>query len=85
MYHKNKYLRYIFAFVRNAGFTCAVLLSLAASAGDTVTVGSKAMEARYENLDELSTKKFYLQYRFPPSSVGEVSYVWLCISLYCLL
>ena len=31
------------------------------------------MEARFENLDELSTKKFYLQYRFPPSSVGEVS------------
>ena len=30
------------------------------------------MEARFENLDELSTKKFYLQYRFPPSSVGEV-------------
>ena len=32
------------------------------------------MEARFENLDELSTKKFYLQYRFPPSSVGEVQY-----------
>eukprot|EP00596_Hydrurales_sp_CCMP1899_P003549 CAMPEP_0119046454 /NCGR_PEP_ID=MMETSP1177-20130426/46662_1 /TAXON_ID=2985 /ORGANISM="Ochromonas sp, Strain CCMP1899" /LENGTH=812 /DNA_ID=CAMNT_0007019621 /DNA_START=307 /DNA_END=2745 /DNA_ORIENTATION=+ len=41
----------------------------------TATLGSKAMEARYENLDELSTKKFYLQYRFPPSSVGEVGRV----------
>jgi len=38
----------------------------------TATLGSKAMEQRYENLDELSTKRFYLQYRFPPSSVGEV-------------
>ena len=35
----------------------------------------KAMEARYETLDEDSTKRFYLQYRFPPSSVGEVGRV----------
>ena len=41
----------------------------------TATLGSKAMEARFENLDELSTKSFYLQYRFPPSSVGEVGRV----------
>jgi polyribonucleotide nucleotidyltransferase len=41
----------------------------------TATLGGKGMEARYENLDELSTKSFYLQYRFPPSSVGEVGRV----------
>jgi len=41
----------------------------------TATLGSKAMEARFENLDELSTKPFYVQYRFPPSSVGEVGRV----------
>jgi polyribonucleotide nucleotidyltransferase len=41
----------------------------------TATLGGKAMEARYESLDELSTKRFYLQYRFPPSSVGEVGRV----------
>jgi polyribonucleotide nucleotidyltransferase len=34
--------------------------------------GSKAMEARYETVEELGSKRFYLQYRFPPSSVGEV-------------
>jgi polyribonucleotide nucleotidyltransferase len=33
------------------------------------------MEARFETLDELGTKRFYLQYRFPPSSVGEVGRV----------
>ncbi len=31
------------------------------------------MEAKYETVDEVGTKKFYLQYRFPPSSVNEVS------------
>eukprot|EP00316_Scyphosphaera_apsteinii_P007759 CAMPEP_0119303212 /NCGR_PEP_ID=MMETSP1333-20130426/4678_1 /TAXON_ID=418940 /ORGANISM="Scyphosphaera apsteinii, Strain RCC1455" /LENGTH=829 /DNA_ID=CAMNT_0007305819 /DNA_START=135 /DNA_END=2624 /DNA_ORIENTATION=+ len=41
----------------------------------TSTLGSKAMEARFENLDKLSAKSFYLQYRFPPSSVGEVGRV----------
>ena len=41
----------------------------------TATLGSKAMEARFENLDEDGTKRFYLQYRFPPSSVGEVGKV----------
>ena len=33
------------------------------------------MEARFETLDELGSKRFYLQYRFPPSSVGEVGRV----------
>lgn len=41
----------------------------------TATLGSKAMEARIETLDELTTKRFYLQYRFPPCSVGEVGKV----------
>lgn len=30
------------------------------------------MEAKFETVDELGSKRFYLQYRFPPSSVGEV-------------
>lgn len=33
------------------------------------------MEAKYETVDEYSAKRFYLQYRFPPSSVGEVGRV----------
>ena len=33
------------------------------------------MEAKYETVDENSAKRFYLQYRFPPSSVGEVGRV----------
>ena len=33
------------------------------------------MEAKYETLDELSSKRFYLQYKFPPSCVGEVGRV----------
>lgn len=41
----------------------------------TATLGGKSMEARYETLDELAAKRFYLQYRFPPSSVGEVGRV----------
>ena len=41
----------------------------------TATLGSKAMEMRVETLDSMSTKRFYLQYRFPPSSVGEVGRV----------
>lgn len=41
----------------------------------TATLGSKAMEAKYETLDVLAAKKFYLQYKFPPSSVGEVGRV----------
>lgn len=41
----------------------------------TATLGGKSMEAKYETLDENSSKKFYLQYRFPPSSVGEVGRV----------
>jgi hypothetical protein len=30
------------------------------------------MAARFETLDENTAKTFYLQYRFPPCSVGEV-------------
>ena len=41
----------------------------------TATLGSKSMEAKYETLDALASKRFYLQYRFPPSSVGEVGRV----------
>lgn len=41
----------------------------------TATLGSKSMEAKYETLDVSSSKRFYLQYRFPPSSVGEVGRV----------
>lgn len=41
----------------------------------TATLGSKAMEQRVETLDAMGTKRFYLQYRFPPSSVGEVGRV----------
>lgn len=41
----------------------------------TATLGSKAMEMRVETLDAMSSKRFYLQYRFPPSSVGEVGRV----------
>jgi polyribonucleotide nucleotidyltransferase len=41
----------------------------------TATLGSKAMEAKFETVDELGSKRFYLQYRFPPSSVGEVGRV----------
>lgn len=41
----------------------------------TATLGSKAMEARFETVDECGSKRFYLQYRFPPSSVGEVGRV----------
>lgn len=33
------------------------------------------MEAKYETVDEVGAKRFYLQYRFPPSSVGEVGRV----------
>lgn len=41
----------------------------------TATLGSKAMEQKVETIDEMTTKRFYLQYRFPPSSVGEVGRV----------
>jgi polyribonucleotide nucleotidyltransferase len=41
----------------------------------TATLGSKAMEAKFENLDMLGSKRFYLQYKFPPSCVGEVGKV----------
>lgn len=38
----------------------------------TATVGDNGMQQRYENLDGSGSKKFYLHYSFPPSSVGEV-------------
>lgn len=36
------------------------------------TLGSDSMGQRYEDLNEDSTRRFYLQYTFPPFSVGEV-------------
>ncbi|MBB63631.1 MAG: polyribonucleotide nucleotidyltransferase [Waddliaceae bacterium] len=36
------------------------------------TLGSENMAQRYETLDEDSLRRFYLQYFFPPFSVGEV-------------
>ncbi len=38
------------------------------------------MEAKFETLDENSSKRFYLQYRFPPSSVGEVGRLIVIVS-----
>jgi len=39
------------------------------------TLGSENMAQRYESLDKDSTRQFYLQYSFPPFSVGEVGRV----------
>jgi len=36
------------------------------------TLGGETMGVRYENLDGESSRKFYLQYFFPPYCVGEV-------------
>lgn len=36
------------------------------------TLGGESMGQRYEDLDGEGTRKFYLQYFFPPFSVGEV-------------
>lgn len=36
------------------------------------TLGGENMAQRYENIHEEGTQKFYLQYFFPPFSVGEV-------------
>ncbi len=36
------------------------------------TLGSESMAQRYETVDEVSARRFYLQYFFPPFSVGEV-------------
>ncbi|PCI75889.1 polyribonucleotide nucleotidyltransferase [Candidatus Aerophobetes bacterium] len=36
------------------------------------TLGSESMGQRYETLDEDNIRRFYLQYTFPPFSVGEV-------------
>lgn len=38
----------------------------------TVVFGDDSMLSRYENLDGEQAKRFYLQYIFPPFSVGEV-------------
>lgn len=38
----------------------------------TTTLGDKSMAQRYEDLTGEQTKRFYLQYAFPPFSVGEV-------------
>ncbi|MBI2743754.1 MAG: polyribonucleotide nucleotidyltransferase [Chlamydiales bacterium] len=39
------------------------------------TLGSESMGQRYESLEGESSRKFYLQYSFPPFSVGEVGRV----------
>lgn len=36
------------------------------------TLGGESMSQRFENLDEESSQRFYMQYFFPPFSVGEV-------------
>ncbi len=36
------------------------------------TLGGETMGQRFESLDEDSSRRFYLQYSFPPFSVGEV-------------
>ena len=38
----------------------------------TCTLGGESMGQRFETLDEDGTRHFYLQYSFPPFSVGEV-------------
>jgi polyribonucleotide nucleotidyltransferase len=40
----------------------------------TATLGGKEMEQRIDRIDYSGTKRYYLQYRFPPSCVGEVTY-----------
>jgi polyribonucleotide nucleotidyltransferase len=37
----------------------------------TATLGDAGMRQKIDKLDGLETKRFYLQYTFPPSSVGE--------------
>ena len=39
------------------------------------TLGGETMAQRFEDLNQDSTRKFYLQYTFPPFSVGEVGRV----------
>ena len=41
----------------------------------TATLGSNGMQQKGENLDGETAKRFYLQYSFPPCSVGEVGRV----------
>ena len=38
----------------------------------TATLGDSSMGQRFENLQGDQVKRFYLQYAFPPFSVGEV-------------
>jgi len=41
----------------------------------TVTLGNRGMAQRIDGIDGADFKRFYLQYFFPPSSVGEVGRV----------
>jgi polyribonucleotide nucleotidyltransferase len=41
----------------------------------TVTLGDSGMKQKIDTLDGLEQKRFYLQYNFPPSSVGETGRV----------
>lgn len=46
----------------------------------TATLGGESMAALTETLDGATNRRFYLQYRFPPSSVGEVGRVGGAVS-----
>ena len=46
----------------------------------TATLGGESMAAFTETLDGATNRRFYLQYRFPPSSVGEVGRVGGAVS-----
>lgn len=41
----------------------------------TVTLGDSGMKQKIDKLDGIEQKRFYLQYNFPPSSVGETGRV----------
>lgn len=41
----------------------------------TVTLGDSGMKQKIDRLDGMEQKRFYLQYNFPPSSVGETGRV----------
>lgn len=70
--------------VRPVDITCGILPGThgsalftrgATQAVATATLGDSSMQQRFEGLDGESSKRFYLQYSFPPSSVGEVGRV----------
>lgn len=42
----------------------------------TVTLGDTSMQQKLDKLDGTESKRFYLQYTFPPSCVGEVSMIF---------